>query len=41
MVMRELGFTSPVHECMVYPEDIGPDRLAINVLEEVRKEKVA
>jgi hypothetical protein len=34
-VMRVLGYISEFEECMIYPEDFGPDRVAINVLEEM------
>lgn len=35
-VMGQLGFTSPVEQCVTYPEDIGPKHIAINVLEEIK-----
>ena len=35
-VMGQLGYTLPVSECITYPEDIGSNHVAINVLEPIR-----
>jgi hypothetical protein len=40
LVMAQLGYTSKLDECMLYPEDIGPDHVAINVLEEIHENVV-
>lgn len=40
-VMGQLGFTTPLNDCMVYPEDIGPDHIAVNVLEPIRENAIA
>jgi hypothetical protein len=35
-VMGQLGYTNHFRNCMVWPEDLGPERVAINVLEEFK-----
>lgn len=40
-VMGQVGFTTPLEGCMVYPENIGPDHIAINVLEEIKTTEMA